>query len=292
VRTQERSQQKTTSILMITKHLSIALLSLCIAGSATATQFRYTVALDGPSEFPPKDSPGTGVGSVAYDNVAHTLDLEVTFSGLLGTTTASHIHAPTAEPFEGTASVATTVPNFAGFPVGVMSGSYTKTLDLTAASSWNPAYVTANGGTPAAAEAAFAAALASGKAYWNIHSTFAASGEIRGFLQPEPPVVTLSATPSVLWPPNRKPVAVSIDAQISGGSGLTACEIVDVTSNESSNGGNSGPDWEVTGPLTLMLRAERAGRGDGRVYTIAVECEDEAGVRVTEEVMVAVPKGH
>jgi hypothetical protein len=69
------------------------------------------------------------------------------------------------------------------------------TFDLTLAGSWNPAYVTANGGTAAGAETALAAALAAGKSYFNIHSTVEPGGEIRGFLQliPEPTTVSLAS---------------------------------------------------------------------------------------------------
>jgi hypothetical protein len=137
-------------------------------------------------------SPGVGSGTVDYDSTAHTLGLSVTFSGLVGTTTASHIHAPTATPFTGTAGVATTTPSFALFPLGVTSGSFANTLDLTLASSYNPSYVTANGGTTATAEAALAAAMAAGRAYWNIHSSFAPGGEINGFLTPVPEPSTLA----------------------------------------------------------------------------------------------------
>jgi hypothetical protein len=115
----------------------------------------------------------------------------VTFSGLLGTTTASHIHTPTPAPGTGTAGVATTTPTFAGFPLGVTSGSFDNTLDLTLASSYNPAFVTATGGTIAGAEAALLAGLASDEAYLNIHTTVVPGGEIRGFLVPVPEPSTL-----------------------------------------------------------------------------------------------------
>jgi len=162
--------------------------------SAQASLFQYSVTLDGPSEFPANASPGTGLGTVNYDDVAHTLQLQVSFSGLTGNTTASHIHAPTASPFTGTAGVASTTPSFAGFPLGVTSGSFSNTLDLALSSSWNPSYVTANGGTTSGAESALAAAMASGKAYWNIHSSTFGGGEIRGFLTlvPEPSSFALS----------------------------------------------------------------------------------------------------
>jgi hypothetical protein len=161
--------------------------------TANAAILEYNAFLDGPSESPPNASPATGFADFKYDNLAHTLYIDVSWSGLLGTTTASHIHAATTVAGTGTAGVATTTPYFSGFPIGVTSGSYTTTLDLTLASSYNPSYVTANGGTTATAEAALVAAIAADKAYLNIHSTVFGGGEIRGFLVavPEPSGVAL-----------------------------------------------------------------------------------------------------
>lgn len=154
---------------------------------AGAAVFVYGASLSGSQESPPVVSPGTGVTTVTYDDVLHQLRVEVTFSGLIGTTTASHIHVrpDLATPNGG---VATQVPTFAGFPLGVMAGSFDGTFDLTAATSWNPGFITGNGGTIAGAEAAFVAALQSGRAYLNVHSTVAPGGEIRGNLNaiPEP----------------------------------------------------------------------------------------------------------
>lgn len=164
----------------------LAAATLATAPAAQAAVVTYTATLSGAAEAPPNASPGTGVTQVDIDVVAHTLRVQATFSGLIGNTTASHIHAATALPGVGTAGVATQTPSFIGFPLGVTAGNFDNTFDLTLASSWNAAYITANGGTPASAEAAFAAALASGRAYLNIHSTFAPGGEIRGFLQPVP----------------------------------------------------------------------------------------------------------
>lgn len=155
-------------------------------GSLRATPLEYTATLLGAAESPPNASPGTGFADVFYDGTAHTLRVIITFSDLLGATTASHIHAPTVTPFTGTAGVATTTPSFTGFPLGVTSGSYDHTFDLTLASSFNPAFVTANGGTTGGAETALAAALLNGKAYLNIHSDVFAGGEIRGFLATVP----------------------------------------------------------------------------------------------------------
>lgn len=182
------------------RNLVAALVVFASAGVSNAALISYVAFLDGPSESPPNASPGTGIANITYDTVAHTLAMNVSFQGLIGNTTNSHIHAATAVAGAGTAGVATTTPTFAGFPAGVTSGVYVNTLDLTLASSYNASYVTANGGTTASAEAALMTAIADGKAYWNIHSTFAGGGEIRGFFQlvPEPASVSLLAFAGLL----------------------------------------------------------------------------------------------
>ena len=169
----------------------LAMVVLAVAAAlspAQAALLSYSAVLDGPSESPPNASPGTGFAQVDIDDVAQTMHVFVTFSGLTGTTTASHIHAATTVAGTSTAGVATTTPTFAGFPLGVTAGTYDNTLDLTQASSYNPSFVTAHGGTTAGAEAFLLQSIADGKAYLNVHSTMFGGGEIRGFLVP-------SATP-------------------------------------------------------------------------------------------------
>jgi len=162
--------------------------------AAHSAPVTYKAVLDGASEFPSNASPGTGLAQVDVDAAAHTMRVQATFSGLIGSTTASHIHGPTAVAGSGNAGVATTTPTFAGFPLGVTSGAYDNTLDMTLASSYNPSFVTANGGTPATAEAALFQAIADGKAYLNVHSQAFPGGEIRGFLALFDPTPALGAT--------------------------------------------------------------------------------------------------
>ena len=163
-------------------HALVALVLLLVARNASAL-ISYDANLSGPSESPPNASPGIGFAEVDYDPVAHTMRVQVTFSGLLGVSTASHIHAPTAVAFTGTSSIATQTPTFTGFPLGVTSGTYDHTFDLTQESTYNATF---GDGVPADQEAALFASVNAGTAYLNIHSTVVPGGEIRGFLVPVP----------------------------------------------------------------------------------------------------------
>jgi hypothetical protein len=149
----------------------------------------FTTSLDGPSENPPVPSPGTGTALIDFDLTTHTLSVQVSFEDLVGVTTDAHIHCCVAPP--GNVGVATQVPRFVGWPVGVMEGTYSMVFDTTLASTYNPAFVTANGGTVAAAEAALFAGMTAGLSYFNIHTSFRPGGEIRGFLAPVPAPATL-----------------------------------------------------------------------------------------------------
>lgn len=154
------------------------------AAPARAAPVFYGFTLSGLAELPPNNSPGTGTATVSFDTVAHVMTVQASFSGLVAGTTMAHIHCCVAPP--GTVGVATTVPNFPGFPLGVTSGTYSQSFDTLATGTYNPAFVTANGGTTAGAEAALSAGLAAGLAYFNIHTTQFPAGEIRGFAVPIP----------------------------------------------------------------------------------------------------------
>lgn len=166
--------------------LGVSMLVLAPLGHAA----RFTAVLNGPNENPSNTSGGAGFTTVDVDTALHRLSVSVSFGGLTGTTTASHIHCCIAP--NGVAGVATATPTFPGFPLGVTSGSYSAVFDTTLASTWNAPFITANGGTPAGAEAALAAGIAAGQAYLNVHSTAFPGGEIRGFLRPEAAIPALS----------------------------------------------------------------------------------------------------
>ena len=161
--------------------------SFLLSTAAIASPVTYVGTLNSAAEGNPADtSPGTGIARITIDDLIHQLTVHVVFSGLQGTTTASHIHCCTSVAGTGNGGVATTVPTFAGFPLGVTAGTYDNVLDMSLSSSWNPSFITANGGTPLSAFAALSSGLAAGKSYLNIHTSTFGSGEIRAFLVAEP----------------------------------------------------------------------------------------------------------
>ncbi|MEF8748880.1 MAG: CHRD domain-containing protein [Candidatus Accumulibacter propinquus] len=171
--------------------LAMAAAMLLAAPVGHAAIISLYADLNGANEAPPNASPGTGFASVSVDTATHLMHVHVDFRDLLGTTTAAHIHCCTSLPLTGTVGVATTVPNFTGFPLGVTSGLYEHDFDLGLTSSYNPSFLAANGGTAAAAEAVLLAGMTAGRSYLNIHTTFRSGGEIRGFLVPEPAMISL-----------------------------------------------------------------------------------------------------
>jgi len=108
----------------------------------------------------------------------------------------------------------------------------------------------------------------------------------------ESPVVSAAtATPNSLWPPNHQMVPVTVNYTATDN--CSAQCVLTVTSNEPINGlgdGDTAPDWEVIDAHDLLLRSERSGKGNGRVYTIQVTCTDPAGNTVIRSTTVKVPK--
>jgi hypothetical protein len=178
---------KEKSIMNFRFFLAVLATVVWFAQLAPAQTVQYSTSLSGAAEDDPNDSPGTGTSLVTIDTAASTMRVQASFSDLMGTVTAAHIHCCTAEPLTGAVSVATQTPTFPNFPSGVTAGTYDMTFDLNQDSSYNSSFLTANGGTASGAKDALLAGLDAGRAYFNIHTTSFGGGEIRGFLVvPEP----------------------------------------------------------------------------------------------------------
>jgi len=160
--------------------LALAASTLVLAPSALAVDYFRAVA-SGPAEATPNASPGYSIASFQLDGMI--LRADIPFADLTSGSVAAHIHCCTTESLTGAAGVA--IPLF-GFPTGVTSGNYSQTFDLSDPAVYDPAFLTAFGGTAAGASAALLDAMGDNTAYLNIHTTQYPGGEIRGFVVAAP----------------------------------------------------------------------------------------------------------
>ena len=124
----------------------------------------YDVPLDGPQADATRvpQSPGTGQGHVVYNDVTNQIQWSVTYQNLLGSVTNAHFHGPAAPGVDAGVVI----------PHQGLASPQTGTATLTAGQETE---------------------LLAGLWYWNIHTSFDPSGEIRGQVVPEPTTLTLLA---------------------------------------------------------------------------------------------------
>ena len=158
----------------------LSAVALAIAGHATPSYAAqvFVATLSGGAEVPARVTPGTGSARLVISGARDTITITANFSGLTANTIAAHVHccsAPTAN-----AMVAIETPSLPGFPLGVRAGSFSNSFSLLDANSYNPAFVSAHGGTAIGARDFLVAGLVAGGSYFNIHSVAFPGGEIRG----------------------------------------------------------------------------------------------------------------
>ena len=136
------------------RRYALLLATLLLLPTAASAVTVLNATLTGLAEVPPNASPAVGNATVTLDNAGTTISWSVTYSGLLGTLTASHIHS---------APIGTNGPVIIALnPVsGTTSGSYSGSAPVTPAQ---------------------ASDLLAGLDYINIHSNLYPGGEIRGQL--------------------------------------------------------------------------------------------------------------
>lgn len=113
-----------------------------------------------------------------------------------------------------------------------------------------------------------------------------------------PPSLTISLTPDTLWPANHRLVPVSADVRVSDDEDPNpTVTLVSITSSEPDDGlgdGDTADDIQGadfgTDDREFLLRAERSGRGGGRVYTVTYRVSDAAGNTTTASAQVSVPR--
>ncbi|HXF61566.1 MAG TPA: Ig-like domain-containing protein [Caldilineaceae bacterium] len=100
------------------------------------------------------------------------------------------------------------------------------------------------------------------------------------------------ATPATLWPPNH----ILVDVKITFNAAVASATLLSVASSEADNGpgdGNTTGDIVIVDDTTVRLRAERAGGGPGRIYTLTYDVTDRCGAlhRITVTVTAPANRG-
>jgi len=108
----------------------------------------------------------------------------------------------------------------------------------------------------------------------------------------DPPVCSLAqASPNLLWPPNHTMTQVSIVGLTDPQNQTLTITYPKVTQDEPINGlgdGDTSPDAAESGN-DILLRAERSGNGNGRVYVVQFTATNSDGDRCSGTVKVTVP---
>jgi hypothetical protein len=101
------------------------------------------------------------------------------------------------------------------------------------------------------------------------------------------------AKPAFLWPPNHKLEPIGIRGVTDPEGDAVRILITGIRQDEPTEArgdGSSGPDGAGVGEAVALVRAERSGTGDGRVYHIAFSGFDAEGARCAGNVRVGVPE--
>jgi hypothetical protein len=104
------------------------------------------------------------------------------------------------------------------------------------------------------------------------------------------PALTIQLNKTTIWPPNHKMVAIHAVLNSSdAGSGVASVILTSISSNE-PDGGNDDIHANIGSTDTsFSLRAERAGSGTGRIYTITYTATDHADNQTIATTTVTVP---
>jgi hypothetical protein len=109
-----------------------------------------------------------------------------------------------------------------------------------------------------------------------------------------PPVITVSASPTTLWPPNGQRVTITVSGTITdapNGSRVSsaAYQVIDEYSQSQLSGNLTLVDGKYV--FTVDLQASRNGNDrHGRHYTIEESATDNAGNSGAESATVTVPR--
>jgi hypothetical protein len=104
-----------------------------------------------------------------------------------------------------------------------------------------------------------------------------------------PPEFSLSVEPNVLWPANHKMVEIRPSWEVSDNCDeQTVVSLVSITI-EDDDGGSSDDIVVDSNDSSIYLRAERGGKGTGRVYAITYQAVDDSNNVTVDSATVIVP---
>jgi hypothetical protein len=104
-----------------------------------------------------------------------------------------------------------------------------------------------------------------------------------------PPTISVSVSPSSLWPPNNSMRTINASITTTGNCTPLAVTLVSITSDEGDESNDVSGATFNSDDRSFSLRAQRNGNGDGRSYTITYRVTDNAGNTATATATVVVP---
>ncbi len=113
------------------------------------------------------------------------------------------------------------------------------------------------------------------------------------------PIIDFALITNAIWPPNHEMVKVAV-VNVSDTGDANPTVSISITHNENPHNntgvgdGNTESDWEIDSDGNVLVRAERNGTGEGRVYAITVSASDDSGntsLSIVKTVSVAHDQG-
>jgi hypothetical protein len=127
----------------------------------------------------------------------------------------------------------------------------------------------------------------------NAGNVGASTDPVTIYMDKTPPAVTGSVSQRCLWPPNHELVEITLTMTVADLDPNPAVDLsVASSEDDDAAGGGDGHttgDTQVVDMDTVMMRAERDGKGSGRLYTITYLVADVAGNSTTYTSHVFVP---
>ncbi len=140
---------------MLRATLLAAILAAGLTQAASAATVDYHATLNGTTEVPPHNVPGTGTVQASLDTTSKVLTYTLTFQGLTGPATMAHLHGPAKDGV----NAGVLVVFFKGDQASPLHGTATLTDDQMKD-------------------------LQDGLMYANVHTAANPGGEIRGQMMP------------------------------------------------------------------------------------------------------------